>query len=176
MQWLAFIIIAVLGVLLQTTVSPRVAVFGVRPDWVLVLVVFFALHVRGREAIAAAWMLGLLADFQSIERFGLLSLVYALAAGSVYLIRDYLFRRHPLTHLVLTFVAGVAVQLLVLGYYAFLVNEGRVAGADLWLAVLVSLYSALWAPPTHWVLLKMSSWLGLEVPKYTHAGLAGMSR
>ena len=174
MRWLAFVIVGVVGVVLQTTLSPRLAVAGVRPDWVLVLAVFFALHVRGRDAIAAAWLLGLGADFQSIERFGLLSLVYALVAVGVYLVRDYLFRRHLLTHFFLTFVAGLAVQFLLLAYYALFLDDG--GGWGVGRMVLVALYSALWAPPIHMLLLRMSSWLGLETPKYTHAGLARMSR
>jgi hypothetical protein len=31
------------------------------------------------------------------------------------------------------------------------------------------MYSALWAPPIHAVLLRLSPWVGIDVPRYSHS-------
>ena len=53
MRWLGFAICAVMGLTLQTTVAWRFEIGGARPDWMLVLVVFFALHTRSEEGLLA---------------------------------------------------------------------------------------------------------------------------
>ena len=173
MRWLPFAILALGCVTLQTTVAPELRVGGISPDWILVAVVFFAMHGRGVDSIQAAWVLGLLADFQSAERFGLLSLTYALAAGSVCLARDMLFRYHPLAHFFVTFMAGLIVHGLLWGYYLLVVGMGggSVSGA-FWGVVLTAAYSALWAPPFHALLLRFAPSFGFSAGRYTHAGLA----
>ena len=86
-------LLAVLALTLQSAIAPRLAIFGVRPDWILVLVVFFALHGRRRDAVIAGWSLGMCADLMSIERVGLLALSYALAAWVGYAVdRDLIWR------------------------------------------------------------------------------------
>ena len=114
MQWLAFLITAILTVTVQTTLAPALTVGGVRPDFILIAVIFFALHGRGLDAVIAGWALGFAADLQSVQRFGLMALCYALVAYGVYAIRPYLFRRHPLAHFLVTFVSGLLVYGLLL--------------------------------------------------------------
>ena len=58
MRWLTFITLVVLVVSLQSTVAGRLTCLGAAPDWVLVLVVFYALHARAAQAMAAGWLAG----------------------------------------------------------------------------------------------------------------------
>lgn len=176
MQWLAFLITAVLTVTVQTTLAPALTLGGVRPDFVLIAVIFFALHGRGLDAVIAGWALGFAADLQSVQRFGLMALCYALVAYGVYSIRPYLFRRHPLAQFLVTFVSGILV-------YALLITITRVE-ASMWggspragwgLAFWVSLYSAVFAPFVQRLLLSCSSVLGLETPRYTHVRVLRMN-
>lgn len=177
MRWLTFALIGIVTVTLHTTLGPSLAVGSIRPDWILVAVVFFAMHVRSPDAVAAGWMLGLLADLQSAERFGLLSLVYGLTAGGVYLAREALFRAHPLSHAAMTFAAGCFVQGALWMYYVAVLGFGRASwSSPAATGLLVALYSALWAPIIHAGLLKFSPWLGLTSPRYSHAGLARLLR
>ena len=173
MRWLAFAALAIVCVTLHTTVAPRLAVAGARPDWILVAVVFFAMHVRSLDAVVAGWTLGLLADFQTAERFGLLSLVYGLTALLVYFGREHMFRSNPFAHFAMTLVAGLIVQFMLWTYYAVGVGAGGASWfGQLFTVGWAALYTALWAPPVHACLLKLSPWLGLAVPRYSHAGLA----
>ena len=176
MQWLAFLITAILTVTVQTTLAPALTVGGVRPDFILIAVIFFALHGRGLDAVIAGWALGFAADLQSVQRFGLMALCYALVAYGVYAIRPYLFRRHPLAHFLVTFVSGLLV-------YSLLLSVTRIEAA-MWggsarggwgLAFWVSLYSACFAPFVQRLLLMFSSALGLETPTYSHVRVLRMN-
>ncbi len=162
MRWLTFGVLAILVVSLQVTIAPRLTWFGARPDWVLVLVVFYALHAPTDRAILAGWLAGALADVMSIERFGLLSISYGLAALAVCAVREALFTRHPLTHLSVTLVAGLLVQGI---WTAFRLATGT-GSAPFWPLLWGWVYTALWAVPMHWALLKTPRLLGLR------AGLA----
>jgi len=162
---LTFILLAVLTVSLQATVAGRTSWAGARPDWVLVLVVFYALHARADDAMPAGWVAGALADLMTIERFGLLAVCYGLAAIVVCALRDWVFTRHPLTQFSATLVCALLVQVLWLAYRLVI---GLPAGPAA--AVFGScLYTALWAPPVHWVLLKMPRLLGIHASQYAYA-------
>ncbi|NOX58308.1 MAG: rod shape-determining protein MreD [Planctomycetes bacterium] len=172
MRWSSFAIIAVATLTAHTTLAPRLAVGGVWPDVILIVVVFFAMHARKWDAVIAAWSLGLLADLASLERFGLLSLTYALVAISVQSSRDWMFRSHPLTHAAVTFVSALVVHVVFWVYAGF--SSGSVVGqpwASVGVPVGIALYTAICAPPVHAVLLRFLRWFGLDAPRYSHARL-----
>ena len=50
MRWLTLVILGSLIVVVQTSVVPRFEVWGARPDLLLVLVVFVAMHARKPDA------------------------------------------------------------------------------------------------------------------------------
>lgn len=160
MRWLTFVILAILAVTLQATVAGRVAWFGARPDWVLVLVVFYALHTRTDEAMVAGWAIGALADLMTIERFGLLAVSYGLVSLAVYSARDWMFTGHPLTQFSITLVLAATLQAVWMGYRTAL---GMPAGS-VPVALACCVHTALWAPVVHWTLLKAPRLLSVEVP------------
>lgn len=170
MRWLTFILLAAAALTLQSAIAPRVAPFGIRPDWLLVVVVFFALHGRAPDAVAGAWVLGMCADLMTVERAGLIALTYTLIAILVCSTREYLFRRRAGTQFFVTLAACVMVRLAWTIYYRVLYDP-----ADSLLATLAtdvamgSLYTAVWAPPLHRGLLHISRTLGLPRPRYTYA-------
>jgi rod shape-determining protein MreD len=161
MRWLTFVILAILAVTLQATVAGRVAWFGARPDWILVLVVFYALHTRTDEALVAGWVAGALADLMTIERFGLLAVSYGLASVAVYHARDWMFTGHPLTQFSVTLVVAAVVQGAWMVYRTAL---GMPAGS-VPVALASCLHTALWAPVVHWALLKVPRLLRVEAPR-----------
>lgn len=169
MRWSVFIVLAVVVVALQCTVAPRVAVFGARPDWVLVLVVFYALHAPSQRSFVSGWVAGALCDLMTIERFGLISASYGLTAWLVGRFREMLFLRHPLTHFVVTFVAALAVQMMWLLYRMMMDIPGSGGSA----IALSCLYTACWGPPAHWLLMKWPGFLGLRVIGRGYARAAG---
>jgi rod shape-determining protein MreD len=170
MRWLGFVICAVIVLTLQTTVAWRLDLRGARPDWLLVLAIFFALHARSADALIGAWLLGAAADVMSIERFGLLSGCYGLATLAVYAVRDYVFRDNPLAHFVLTFAAAAAVGAATMAYRGAVVDGGWRAGAFAagGSILLGAAYTAVWAPLVHYVLLKFPRALGVRAPRRSY--------
>jgi rod shape-determining protein MreD len=182
-RWLAFIVCAIVVLTLQATVAERMEWRGVRPDWVLVLITFFALNARNTDALLGAWALGAACDLMSVERFGLLSLSYGLVALLVYAIREYVFGEHPLTHVCVTLVACVLMQTMLAGYRAAAYGPPSPSFANLMVeGVWTGLYTAVWAPVIHGGLLRFSRVLGVRTPRYRHprirrtAGTVGSRR
>jgi rod shape-determining protein MreD len=171
MRWLTFILGTVVVLTLQSTIAPRVALFGARPDWLLVIVVFFAMHARAPNAVVGAWIIGACADMMTIERAGLIALSYTLVAMLVCSTREYIFRRRAETQFIVTFVACLLVRLAWTMYCRLLYDPADGLLATLATDVLMgSIYTAAWAPPVHKGLLRVSRMLGLPRPRYTYAG------
>lgn len=173
MKWVSLAVAVMACVVLHTTVGPRLAIGPVRPDFLVVLAVFIAMHVRGLDVIAAGCVLGMIADLQSIERFGVLAFAYTGAAALAFAFRNHVFRSHPLSHFAMTFFAACGVQLVLLLYYV--ITGGL--GVERWASQLVgglmiALYSAVWAPPVHAALLRLAPWVGIDVPRYAQPGMA----
>lgn len=173
MRWVMFMVFITIVLTVQVTIAPRLSFFGQHPDWLLVIVIFFALYARPYDAVVGAWIIGVGADIMTIERLGLLTFSYAIAAIIVVYIREYLFRYHPITQFILTAAVCFLLQLGWLIYrrviyepIAFLPVE--FLGCVIW----SSLYTACWAPLIHKVLLLSSRLFGISQPRYTFAGLS----
>lgn len=74
----------------------------VRPDLLLITSVAFALGFPLRRAIPVAFAAGLLRDIHSVAPFGVSALTFSLVACAVALVRDEIYREHPITHVLLT--------------------------------------------------------------------------
>ena len=166
MRWLGFAICAVVMLTLQTTVAWRVAIVGVAPEWMLVLAVFFTLHARSADALIGAWLLGAAMDVMTIERFGLISGCYGVSMLAIFSVREYVFRDNPLTHFALTFAAAIVLGAVLATYHTLMghqIDPGTLGvGGRILLA---SVYTAAWALPLHYVLLKIPHLLGVHPPR-----------
>ncbi len=162
-RWVAFAACVALVAVAQTALSASLAIGHVKPDWPFVLVVFFALYARRRDAIIAAWVLGAVVDILSLDRLGVMMFAFTLVALPVTAIREYVFLRTALTHGLVTLVAGLILGAL-LGVYRVLVFPHAVVGWTTFGAELIvtALYTAVWAVPIHWALLGFSRTLGLR--------------
>lgn len=172
MRWFAFILLTIVLLVLQSTVAPRIAIFGVRPDWLLIAVVFYALHTPPREAAIAAWTTGAMADLMSIERFGLVALSYLLVAIPLVSAREYLFRYKPVTQVLVGLLACLVVHGAWEIYNLIMYTPARSIFFAFFAHVLpVSLYTAIWTPILHAGLIRLSGALGIARPRYSYAGL-----
>ncbi len=169
MRWLGFAICAVVVLVLQTTLAHRLDIRGARPDWMLVLAVFFVLHARSMDALIGAWLLGAAMDVMTIENFGLLSGCYAVAVLAIYGVRDHVFRDNPLTHFALTFLSAAAVGVLTTLYRVLFIDGASLRVMPLVGGILFgAAYTAVWAPFLHHVLLKFPHLLGIRGPRRSY--------
>ncbi|MGB2986428.1 MAG: rod shape-determining protein MreD [Phycisphaerae bacterium] len=171
MRWLTFMLLVVVVLTLQSAVAPRLELFGVRPDWLLVVVVFFALYAPARDAAIGAWIIGGCAGLMTIERLGLIALSYTLVAMAVSPVREYLFRDRAVTRFIVTLLACLLVRIAWTIYCRVLYDPVDSLLVDLAMNVLLaSVYTAAWAPLLHKGLWRMSRTFGLKRPRYTFAG------
>jgi len=87
---------------------------ALRPDFVLVGVLFWALHQPARISFGAAFFLGLLTDFQDGAVFGQHAIAYVAGVYLVLFLRLRLLQFDPLRQAAQLFPILLAVQLLVL--------------------------------------------------------------
>jgi len=169
MRWAAFVPwLAILGAALvaQTALAPALSIWGARPDWVLIIVVFFALHASQMDAVALGWLTGLAADLLSVERCGLLAGSYLLVAATVVSIREYLFVRQATTQALLCFALAAITQLLWLVYRRVMYDFPESVVGDFSSSVLLSaVYTGLFAPLIHQPLVRVLKPLGLGRPR-----------
>lgn len=120
MRWAPFFLVAVLALLVQTTLVRLVTVGEARPDLLVAVVVVFGVGARGAEGFVLGAAVGLLRDLFTLEPFGL-------GTGSLAVLGTLLARSragpvadHALTHAVLGLVcsaasSGVSVAAMSLG-------------------------------------------------------------
>lgn len=170
MRWIVFLMVAIPVLTAQSTLAHRTELFGARPDWLLILVVFVAFHARRRDAVLGAWVLGLTADLMTIERFGLIALSYVLVTVAIIAVREFLFRQRAITQFIATLIAAGAIHLAWMIYRRTLYTPTLPTFDDFVVSVLfVAVYSALWAPPIHACLLRLRRPMGFAAPRFGYA-------
>ena len=163
MRWTVFLVLVCLTLVVQTSLVQWLTFSAgsagtVQPDLLALTAVFVALFARaGLDAMLAAWALGLAADLTTQAAVGVMPVAYALAAGAVFRLRDAFFRDRISTRFILTLVfCLLAHPLWVTAQAAIDWRRNTWGGYGLTLlqAVLLSLYTAVLAPPLHWLLAK----------------------
>lgn len=174
MRWLTFLLLVGVALIAQSALAPRFELLGARCDWLLVVVVFFALTAKPFDAVTGAWIVGACADLLTIERSGLIAMTYMGAALLIVSIREYLFRDGFLTRFVVTGVVCMIVRLAWILYARVAYGPSQSFVVDIWHYVLMdALYTACWAPLVHALLRGFSRTLGVSSPRYAYAGLRG---
>ncbi|MBN2565511.1 MAG: rod shape-determining protein MreD [Candidatus Eisenbacteria bacterium] len=92
----AFIVLALLAVVLNSVLVPRMEILGARPDLLVLVVAYASLALGARPAIVLGFVMGLIADAEHPEYLGLhalsLSLIgYASAVAWERLVRGSIF-------------------------------------------------------------------------------------
>jgi rod shape-determining protein MreD len=67
MRWIRFAVLVIIATILQTSLVDIVAVTAtnIKPDLLLILLVFFAVNFRGKDAVIASFAIGFAADIIS---------------------------------------------------------------------------------------------------------------
>ncbi|MHB1083862.1 MAG: rod shape-determining protein MreD [Thiobacillus sp.] len=121
-----------------------------RPDFLLIGILFWVLHQPARIGFSVAFLLGLLADFQDGVVFGQHAIAYAIGVHLVLFLRLRLLQFDPLRQAAQLFPILLAVQLIVLlvGWLAvrppagLLILMTVLSSTVLW--YLIALFVRLW--------------------------------
>jgi rod shape-determining protein MreD len=164
MGWIAFAILAALGIVLQTSVVPHLDIRGVYPDLLLVIAIFYILCAPRLDACIAAWFLGLATDLASHGNVGPMAFAYGAMALLLVRLREFLVRDHPLTHLFLSLLMAWVVQVWAHTYDAICYAPGGrwFSGSMLVDSLSAAAYTAAVAPYVIWLLIQSRSWLGMQ--------------
>lgn len=164
MRWISFAILAALCIVCQTTLVPHMRFRGIGPDWMLVLAVFYAMWGPWPDAAIATWILGLIVDLTSAGtggRIGLYAFCFGAAGWGIIRLRQVIFRTHPVAQAGVTFLFALAVELVAVLYRWWSTPASSLSPG--WgMALTSALYTAAWAPPLHWVLLRLGRLTGLR--------------
>jgi len=123
---------------------------AVRPDFVLVVMLFWALHQPARISFAAAFFLGLLADFQDGAVFGQHAVAYVIGVYMVLYLRLRLLQFDPFRQAaqMAPILLGVQLVVLLIGWLAVNPPTGldilipALSSIVLW--YLIALFVRLW--------------------------------
>ena len=107
-------LLAVIALLLQTTVLPRVAIGRATPDLLLIMCVYLGLHQHTVGGAVGAFLLGYLQDAFSGSVIGLNAFSMCLVFSVVYLTSRRLWVDNTLSQIVLVFLASLLKTVTVL--------------------------------------------------------------
>ena len=109
MRWAAYFILVYLAVGVQLGMGDfvRVGASGARPDLVLLAVIFIAIHAPRDAALLGAFGIGLVKDMTSLSPLGLYAIAYSLVGMFTVSTQEYVYRAHPVTHVILGFVGSL---------------------------------------------------------------------
>jgi len=68
MRWFRFALVVLVATILQTSLVGIISIRGIRPDLLLILLVFFAISIDPRDAIVASFAIGFAADLSNPVR------------------------------------------------------------------------------------------------------------
>ncbi len=154
MRWIYFILLALVALLIQTTVGQvlwfRTSLGWIGPVFPATVAVFVALYARSAtDAALAGWTLGFGLELTlSGGGMGLWALLYAAAAAGIYRIREGFFRERVVTQMFLGFLFCVFVHELWVTYDVLVAAPagGGLAHKAALQALGVSAYTAVLTP------------------------------
>jgi rod shape-determining protein MreD len=169
MKWLPFALLAVVGIVCQTTLVPLIRLDWIEsgrigPDWMFILAVYYALWGPWPDAAIAAWILGFVLNLFTLptgSRVGLHAFCYGAAAWGIIRVRQVVIRSHPVAQFLIALVFALGIEIAVLLYRRWSMSGPGPYGA--WsAAVLSAVYTGICAPPLLWVLARLGRLTGLR--------------
>ncbi len=147
-------------ILLQMLVAPRIAIGEIAPDFMLLLVVYFAMHRKLEHAAIAGFVIGFLQDLYNPELLGLNALTKSLVGYGVAFVAAKLERGSSPLVLVLIGAAAFANDFIYLLFFT-----GLHLGRFFILLITVSVPSTVYTALIGIVVFKAAEALGSKAVK-----------
>ncbi|HPF38240.1 MAG TPA: rod shape-determining protein MreD [Phycisphaerae bacterium] len=166
MRWIPFIILLYVGAVVQTTIAPVVEIRTIRPDLLMILAVYYALHAQRYDALLACWCVGFLIDLTSIgyashSNVGIHAVAMGLAGILIVGLRDYTIQDSPFTQMIYCFLMKLFVTSVMVLHMAYILDVEGVTFRFLAIGFWEAVYTGLLAPYAFWALRRMRAALGL---------------
>ena len=163
MRPLSYFILAYITLGLQAGIARAIQWNTAGPNFVLLAVIFIALNAPRDTALLACFGLGAMQDLTSGGTMGLYALCYGIVALFIVAIQQAVYRRHPVTHLMLAMIAGFMVA-LILAFHGWLRPPGpdRAPDGPILPLFYTAIYSAILAPFVLAILQRMNRAFGFQ--------------
>ena len=165
MHWPVFAVTLFITAVLHITLG-RFISFGqgfVRPDFLALLALFFALYAPRRHAPLVCWIIGFAADLLGLAPPGAFAFSFGLLALLTLRARMLVYPDHPISRIILAFFWTFFAQAFV---FAIPCLFGRISFSDLLpylaLSSRIGLYTALFTP-VYYFMASGKSWLGIPL-------------
>lgn len=145
MNYFVLVMLAIIGIIMQSTLFAHIAIAGVTPDIILILVVFYSIFQGPKKGAIFGCALGLLEDIILGRFIGMNALTKGLTAGLVGWFAQRAFKENLLVPIISLFSGSIINELLFL-------LAGKIMGLhwsfDLWLwrAIPVAVYNTCLVP------------------------------
>ena len=143
---LAFAVLAMIALLLQTTVLPRAPIGRAAPDLLLIMCVYLGLHQHSVSGAAGAFVLGYLEDAFSGSVAGLNAFAMCVVFAIVYITSRRLWVDNAISKIVLVFLATIVKAALTLALVAIFMSPERWRAPLLSGALLQATFTAIISP------------------------------
>ncbi|QDV91492.1 rod shape-determining protein MreD [Phycisphaerae bacterium RAS2] len=175
MRWIPFAILLYLTAVLQSTLAPFLAVHSIRPDFLVIVAVHYALAARATDALIACWIIGFVTDLTTLSigeygNVGIHAFAFGLAALAIVALREITFRESVITQIVCTFLARVVVAGVTGLHLLWVADAWSRTGEILLVGVYSAAYTAAIAPYGHWLLRRGRGLLGIGVTHRLRVG------
>lgn len=107
MRWHVFCFVTAVLFFVQIFCGSELEILGTKPELLLILSVYLALHASANDALAASWMLGILVDIASCERFGMFAGLYLMGTALALKLKGEILQDHPLLPVIFTFALSI---------------------------------------------------------------------
>lgn len=139
-----FIFIAGLLLILQITIFNDFKVFGIKPDLLLILTIFFSLYGGAIFGLSAGISAGFLKDVFSVSSLGINTFSFAIIGISFAVFKNRLFRESIFTQFILIITSCLLMAIV----YNLASSSGLDYPAPIFLKTcfLISIYTSIWCP------------------------------
>jgi rod shape-determining protein MreD len=167
MRWLRFSFLILLAALIQASTLPEMVALtrsGAHPDFLLILLVFFALYCYGYEVVITCFAIGFAADVAN-SVLGPYLLAFGICGVLLSGLRQFIAVRRTF-HIIGVVVVITFVTELFAHMIGFLKGQGWQSGGFSFLFG-SAIYSGLLAPYIFSALLAIIDWLGVKKYHFT---------
>lgn len=156
MSWISIISTILCISLIQTTLLSYISILDVQPDLFMVFLIYVSLNTDLERAFHTNWAIGLAKDLFSEGAFGLNAIMFIIVGYLISITKDYIFRKHLTTQILVTFIVSIIYNLFYLSMLSISLASTNIL-AMMWKCPLVAIYNSLIVLPVFWLFNKFYS-------------------
>jgi len=149
----------IVAAIIESTLLSLVTIGGIRPNLMLVLVIFIGLHSDWNEALEAGIVGGILRGVMGTGSIGMNLVILGLCGLSAGYCKNKVFKENFLTQILLTFLIALAFNISTL-FIEIAVRDVPTIGINMMsisikTLIVLSIYTSLFSPPTFFCLKRL---------------------